>query len=406
MGYQALIERIPAHIPPELVWDHNLATYMQELDDPWLAGSRLHDGPDIVWATEAAYGQPGWIVTRYAPMQEVMLDHVHFTSEAPQMGPLLGVDWELNPIGFDPPRHFKYRQALNPFFTPKAIRALDADIRAICTELLDPVVPQGGCDFVGEFALKFPSYVFLALMGMPREMLPQFLVWEDLFMRAPDPAQRLEAARGILDYLRDFAAEQRRAPSTDLMRGILAAEFDGRPLDEGEVLGMLYLLYLGGLDTVYSSLGWHMRHLARDPALQQRLRRNPQDIPKAVDELTRCYAVSKTLRTVVSDYGFHGAPLRAGDTIHTPTYLAARDPRAFERPHEVDIDRRERTISFGYGVHVCLGVHLAKRELQIVLQMLLERCADIRLVPGEPIPFHTGSVLGVDRLMLAWGSRD
>jgi cytochrome P450 len=404
MGYLPLTERVPAHVLPELVWDRSFSAFMQELDDPWLAGSRLHEGPDIVWATEAAYGQPGWIVTRHAPMQEVLVDHRNFTSEAPQMAPLLGVDWELNPINFDPPAHFKYRQVLNPFFTPRAVRQMDAAIRAICSELLDPLVPRGGCEFIGDFALKFPSYVFLALMGMPREMLPQFLEWEDGFMRAPDPELRLAAARGILGYLELFVEEQRIAPSTELMRGILDAEIDGRPLSQGEIMGMLYLLYLGGLDTVYSSLGWHMRHLARDPALQVRLRSNPQDIPRAVDELTRAFAVSKTLRTVARDIEFHGVPMRAGDPIHTPTYLAARDPRVFERPHEVDIDRRTRAISFGYGAHICLGVHLAKRELRIVLEMILGRCNDVRLVEGEPIPFHTGSVLGIDRLVLEWGT--
>jgi hypothetical protein len=116
------MQKTPSHIPPRLVSDNSLSAFMRELDDPWLAGARPHGGPDVIWATDAAYGKPGWIITRHTPMQEALKDHERFTSQAHgDVANLLGVAWRLNPIEFDPPAHSKYGHILNPFFAPKSV---------------------------------------------------------------------------------------------------------------------------------------------------------------------------------------------------------------------------------------------------------------------------------------------
>ena len=149
-----------------------------------------------------------------------------------------------------------------------------------------------------------------------------------------------------------------------------------------------------------------MRHLAGDALLQKRLRANPEDIPPAVDEFSRAFGVAAPGRTVANDFTFHGVSMRRGDTVLLPTYLASRDPRAFENPHVIDIDRRARNnLSFATGPHTCLGMHLARREIRIVLQELLARLQNIRMAAGESYEFHTGSVLGIDRLPLVWEPR-
>ena len=116
-----------------------------------------------------------------------------------------------------------------------------------------------------------------------------------------------------------------------------------------EILGTWFLFYVAGLDTVYSTLGWVMHHLANDQPLQDRLRSNPQDIPKAVDEFTRAYAVAAPHRRVTEDFDFHGVRLHKNDVVLLPTYLASRDPRAYENPHKIDIDRGARSITFATG---------------------------------------------------------
>ena len=393
----------PDHVPPNLYWDHNLVEFTAELDDPFVSGARLHDGPDVIWARDVGFGQPAWVLTRYAHQEEVYLDPRRFSSDRIMgLNDMLGVSWRMNPIEFDPPMHGIYRQIMNPYFSPRAVNALDAEVRATCDALIADFESRGGCEYIGDFAIKFPSYIFLALMGMPREMLPQFLAWDHTLWRTADVAVRTACARAILHYTERFVEEQRKTPSTDLMRGFFAARVGERPLSTEEILGMCYLLYTAGLDTVYSSLGWHMRHLAGDHRLQTRLRGHPEAIPRAVDELTRAFCVVSSMRKVTGDMDFHGVALRKGDEVYLPTYLAARDPRAYPNPHVVDIDRHPKILAFATGPHTCLGMHFARRELRIVLEAFLTRFKNIRIPDGERYKYHSGCVVGIDYLPLEW----
>ena len=397
---------IPAHVPPELVWEHNLAAFARELDDPWLSVARLHEGPEIIWARGASRGQPGWIPTRYPLIQEVFTNASLFMSgDSNDIADLLGVEWRLNPLEIDPPAHMAYRQILQPWFVPSAINKLESMARGVARELIANVEDQGGCEFIGDFASLFPSYIFLALLGLPRDMLPQFLEWERTFMRAPNMADRVMAARAIKEYLEGYVEQRRSEPRDDLTTAILTAQIDGRPLNHGEVMGMCMVLYLGGLDTVMSSLGWYFRHLSGDQALQKRLKDNPQDIPGAVEDFLRAYGVTGTRRTVTQDTEFHGVKMKKGDWIVVPTYIASRDPGQYENPHIVDPDRRARHLTLATGVHNCLGIHLAKREIKIVLEEWLKHFSNIRIPEGEKAIWHTDGVWSVSRLPLIWDRR-
>jgi cytochrome P450 len=220
------------------------------------------------------------------------------------------------------------------------------------------------------------------------------------------PTSANDAAAGmaaVIAYLELFIREQRVRPTTDLMHGVLAARYDEqRPLTEKEVLGVVFILYIGGLDTVYSTLGWIFWHLAHDQALQERLRYQPEVIPQAVEELLRAYSVASSARRVRSDFAFHGVRMRAGDHMLLSLPLAGRDPQAYDNPHRVDIDRPVRHIAFGTGPHTCIGLRLAKREIRIVLETLLTQFTKIRMPPGAQIAFHTSNVFGIDRLPLEW----
>jgi len=392
-------------IPSVLAWDHALAQYAHELDDPFLALGRLHDGPEILWIRDAGFGQPGWLPTRHDVIAEVLVDHEHFSSARATSATeqLLGVSWRLSPLEFDPPQHHAYRYILQPFFMPRAVNGLDAVVRETCDALLAEIAAQGSCEFIGDFSSRFPAYIFLALLGMPRDRLPEFLVWEDALLRGADNAERVAAAREILAYLEKFVAAQRVAPATELLRAIFSARIGDRGLDEGEILGMLFLLYIGGLDTVNSTLGWVVRHLAMDPALQQRLKDRPDDISIAVEELSRAYAIAYASRTVTQDFVFHGVPMRKGDHVQIVTALANRDASIYPAPHRIDIDRQVRgSLSFATGPHTCLGIHLAKREIRLVIEAVLARMPNLRLQPNETYQYHTNSGIGIDRLMLNW----
>lgn len=400
---EVLTAHVPDHVPVDLVWNHSLNEFAHELDDPYIAASRLHDGPGIIWAREACLGKPGWVLTRHALIQEAFLDYEHFSStRGSTTSAVLGPVVRLIPVEVDPPEHHAYRHLLNPHFTPRTVNELELSVRQLCDSLIAKFESRRSCEFTSQFGQIFPNSIFLTLMGMPQAMLPQFLKWEEMMLRGGNHANHLAAAAAVLQYLQGFAAEQRANPQTSLMKGIVSGSIEGRPLTDDEIVGTCFLLYLGGLDTVYSSLGWIMRHLAGDQALQQRLRDNPKDIPLAVEEFARAFAVAAPQRRVAKDFNFHGVSMHKDDVVLLPTYLASRDPQAYENPHVVDIDRHARNITFATGPHTCLGVHLAKREIRIVLEAFLSRFKNIRIPDGEAYAYHTGGVLGVDRLPLVW----
>jgi cytochrome P450 len=393
----------PDHVPAERIWDHDYAAFLSELDDPFLAGARLQEGPDIIWVTNASYGNPAWIFTRHDLIQEGFANHRLFSSRrGPLMAAVLDPRWSLLPVEADAPDHAQYRSVLAPFFSPQAMDRRLGEVDALSTSLIDAFIDKGRCDFIPEFAEILPNAIVISMMGMPREMLRQFLDWEADMTRGATNEVRIQANAAVVDYLQTFIAEQTRNPTSELMQAIIAGRRKDRPLDAMEILGIVHLLYAAGLDTVFASLGWMMRHLASDQPLQDRLRANPADIRPAVEEFTRAFGVSSPARTVAADMEFHGVRMKKGEDILLSTFLAGRDPRAWDDPHRIDIDRKPRHVTFGAGPHICLGIHLAKREMRIVLEQFLARMRDIRIADGDSFAFHTTGTIGVDRLILEW----
>jgi cytochrome P450 len=395
--------RAPPHVPPELIWDHSFADFLNELDDPYLAGARLHDGPGVIWATNADYGMPAWVFTRHALIEEGFADYEKFSNaRGPITARIMDPGWVMLPVEADRPAHFYYRQALQPFFTPAAVAARAAEVQGLCDSLIDAFVARGACEFMGDFASILPNAIVVSLLGLPREMLPQFLEWEHTVTHDPDPSRRVEANTAIIDYLKAFIAEQKAGPRSALLDAVLSGHVEDRPFNGGEILGIVYLLFAAGLDTVFNTLGWIMRQLALDPALQARLRDRPQDIPAAVEEFSRAFGVSAPKRTVARDMVFHGVEMKKGDDVMLSTLLAGRDPRAYANPHVIDIDRAPRPVTFGRGPHVCIGIHLAKREMKVMIETFLARMNDIRIPEGTKLTFQTNSTIGLQQLPLAW----
>ncbi|MDO7843780.1 cytochrome P450 [Sphingomonas immobilis] len=395
---------VPAHVPPERVWNHEPAAFAAQFDDPFVGIAQLHDGPDIVYAKHPQIKPGVWLPTRFAVINDIFLDAARFSSvNNIAIGPLLGVDWRLNPVDFDPPEHMRYRQILQPFFQPSAINRYDEHLRDVSRELIDRFEQRGSCEFVSEFSNLFPTYFFLDLLGMPREMLPQFLEWSEAYVRGETIEAKVVGARSILKYIEGYVEDRRNDQRDDLVSGILNAEINGRPLDHGEVIGMIMLVYFGGLETVVSSLGWYFQHLATHPELQARLRDNPADIPGAVNDYIRAYGVVGTRRLVTEDVRFHGVELKKGDMIMVPGFLASRDDRQFADPHVIDPDRKARHLSFATGVHNCLGAHLARREITIAFEEFLSRFANIRVAESGAFDWTTAGVWAVTRLDLTWG---
>lgn len=398
----------PDHVPESLIWPYKLDEFTAEGDDPYLAAARLHDleGPGIIWAKEASLGKPGWVLLHNDLIREAYVDVEHFSSTRDaSSGDVIGQDMvRMIPVEVDPPEHAQYRKILNPLFTPKHVQQYADMVEETCNRLIDGIKDPSSCEFIGEFAEQFPNSIFLSLAGLPQEELPQFLQWERQLLRSGNEGnyeKSTEAAGLIFKYLYGFIMKEKENPNrTEFIDTLINGTVERRPLTDNEILGYLFLFYVAGLDTVYSTLGWMFRHLAQDQALQNHLRNNPEDIPKAVEEFARAFAVPAPHRRIAKDFEFHGVKMRKDDVVLLPLYLAARDPRVYDDPHKIDINRGGRNLSFATGPHLCLGIHLAKRELRVALEAFLSRFKEIRLKEGDNYEYHVGGVLGVDRLPL------
>lgn len=401
------IKRFPDHVPPELIWDHDIDEFVAEAGDPYEAVVQLHDGPDIVWAAGGYRGVGGWLLTRHDDIEAVYIDTEHFSVREhfySVFSEVLGVPWVFIPQAIDPPRHLGFRQVIQPFFQPGAVKKMEANIREICRSLISDLKGRKSFDYIEDFARFFPTTIFLDLLDLPRENLAQFLEWETTMIRGETNEIRRGAMRAIVEYLEDRIEERRREPGNDLISRVLAAEVGGKPMEPDDVIGMCSLLYAAGLDTVLGSMGWHMYRLAREPHLQEQIRDNPGNIMNVVDELCRAYGVVRNRRTVIKDFEFKGVKMKAGDWVNIPTMLASRDGRKYPNPHEIDFSRKDRGMTFGGGIHYCLGIHLARLEMKIVLEEVLAAFPNIRLAPGKDMTYHTVGVWGVDSLPIVWGS--
>jgi len=362
--------------------------------------------PPIFWAPGAHRAEDGaWVPRRYADLQQIYMDTEHFSSrDFAGFGKLVGQDWFLIPAEADPPLHQLYRLTLNPMLAPSRIALLEDKIREHARRRLSALKAKGGCEFVADFAFEFPIRIFLDLMGLPQEGMAQFLEWEFAIVRATSLEEVAKATKEITEYLTEACDERRRIPRNDLLTLGVQAEVEGRKLTPDELTGFCFNLFIGGLDTVSTNMSSHFRHLAERPDHQSYLRANPDKIPNAVEELMRAYASVTTSRRCAAETTIGGVTMMPGDVVLLPTPLAAHDPEAFPNPEVVDLDRKPRHLSFAIGPHVCIGIHLARRELKIAIEEALAVLPEFAIEPGAQITSFLGDIIGPCELPLTWDS--
>lgn len=395
---------IPDHVPGNRVHPFPFPYGMTVAGDPFKTMMEVtRNAPEVFFAEDVGPGgMPAWLLRRAKDLRAVYLDTEHFTTEdfAP-FAKILGANWNLLPVEVDPPRHALYRGLLQPLFTPAAMNKLDAGIRRYAQDGVSAFRATGECEYMEDFAFKFPIKVFLELMGLPQEMTPQFLEWEMALLHNHDMQVLAGAAQALVEYLTGEIAARRKQPRDDLITHLVKAEIEGRKLTDDELIGFTFLLFIGGLDTVSANMGLHAAHLAENPDHQHFLRSNPDKIPDAIEEMMRAYSPVSTFRTCIKKVEVNGVTMMPGDKVVMCTTLAGRDPAEYTDPDEVRFDRRPRHNAFGYGVHLCVGLHLARRELRIALEEFLAAIPEFSLKPGHTLQYHTG-VLQPVTLPLVW----
>ena len=395
---------IPDHVPSSLVRPFPYVFGMTTAADPfgeWAAA--VHDGPEIFYAPHAYPGAtPAWIVRRVEDLRKIYFDTETFSSkDFSPFAKLIGDTWTNLPVEIDPPNHAKYRAFINPLFTPSAMAKLEEKIRGYAVEYIEGFRERGECEFMADFAFEFPIKVFLELMDFPLSNTRQFLEWETGLLHSLDMATIAEATRNVVGFLRDEIEDRRRNPRGDIISYALGVEVDGRKLNEDELVGFAFNLFIGGLDTVSTNMGLQFLHLARNPQHQQLLKDDPRQIPHAIDEMMRAYAAVTTFRTCTRETEFYGVKMMPGDKVAMSTTLAGRDPQEFPEPGEVRFDRNPRHVSFGFGPHMCVGMHLAKREMRIAIEEFVNRIPQFGLRPGHAVEYHLGMIQPVT-LPLVW----
>jgi cytochrome P450 len=315
---------------------------------------------------------------------------------------------QMIPLAIDPPKHADYRRVLDPMFGPKRIDAMEPDLRAQVRSHIDAVAPLGRCDVVADLSYKFPTQAILTLFGLPVEHLPQFLDWATGIIKdanvtnlGQEPPQRvIDCSMALFGFLAEQLEAKRSHPGNDMLSSILALDGDDAWTD-GEILGLCFLIVLAGLDTVTGAIGYSLLNLATDPELRHRLIGDPALIGPFVEEVLRLDGpVPGVPRLTTADVEVEGVTIPAGSAVMLMLGTANREvPSAADAPHEMNLTAKPTHLSFGGGIHRCLGSHLARRELRLTIEEFHARIPDYRLA-GEAHTLWPAGTLGLQSLPL------
>ncbi|OBI19814.1 cytochrome [Mycobacterium sp. E2327] len=402
------MDRVPPNLVTDFdVYDPSLATPVDVFQRR--VAELAAKGP-VVYSP--AYGGH-WVVTHYKEIQQVLTDPETFSSYPNNL--VTPMDFgKFIPLELDPPEHTAYRHVLQPLFSPQRMKKLSDSIRSVVNELIDGFAPRGQAEFISEFAHELPARIFLALMDWPLEDAPLFTEATDVVLfgkpgGTPEESDQARIAAGltVAGYFQKVIEDRRNNPRDDATSILINTEVelpDGtRLLQDQELILMFYLLLMGGLHTVQGSLAWAIMHLVENPTQRDRIVADPSVIPKAVEEILRIEAAVAAGRRATRDLELGGVSIAEGDQLLLMLCSANRDPDAFPQPSDFDINRNpNRHLSFGAGVHRCLGSHLGRVELTIALEELHRRIPDYQLVESDPPVFHSTQVRGCLRMPITF----
>lgn len=352
----------------------------------WHEGDASFDGP------QGSAG-PFWCVTGYDDVVTVNRDNATFSSAA-----RLVFMWDpddenleqqrLLMLNMDPPLHTRYRRLINKGFTPRMVSELETTMRKRTREIIDRVAEKGECDFVTEVAAELPLQVIADLMGVPQDDRHKLFEWSNRMIGADDPEYGIteeiaqQASMELYAYAAQLAEEKRANPKDDLISVLTTAEVDGERLSGLEIDLFFLLLSVAGNETTRNLISHGMVDLLNNPDQLEKVRANRALLPGTVEEMLR-YAspVMHFRRTATTDVELSGQPIKAGDKVVIWYISANRDEKIFADPYTFDIERtpNEHVAFGGGGPHFCLGANLARLEITVMFDEVLDRLDDIEL---------------------------
>jgi cytochrome P450 len=343
-----------------------------------------------------------YLLTRYADVWGASLDTGTFISGEGTTVPQHPT--RMPPEDVDPPEHRTYRRILDPYFSPKAMRIHEPWIRDIVRAMFDAIPDQTRFDFCRDFSIGLPKRIICRMVGVSDDHLEVLGPAMDVLNGEYNKVEEAQAAGETMYRHLAKVLEERRSqqPRDDLISLLLAADFDGRPLDDLEIQHMLILIFLGGTETSSGAMGGMMLWLADHPEDFARLRDQPELMQTAIDEFVRYVSpVPYMARTVSTDTEVQGCPMHTGDKVLLGFGPGNWDPEKFDRHDEVVLDRRPNPhLGFGAGPHRCLGAHLVKTEVQLVLEEAMRRWDSFEVEDRSEIYFQLGQARNIKRLPL------
>lgn len=392
---------IPRHVDSTRVveFDYMNPPGMEE-GDIYKALSSLHQGPDIVWTPHHG---GHWILTRFDDIKWMQESWQIFSNT--EIGVPVGRCPFMPPITFDPPNHSRYRAVFNPYFAKRKVEEeYQPRVRKIIVDLIEGLHPKGSCEFVSEFSFVAPLRIFWDFVDLPYERREEFLAWGRAMAGFGTVEERFAAHGELSKYLGELLDERLENPGDDIFTGISQWRNNPRYQKREELVGMAELVFIGGQDTVASQMGFAMQRLAERPELQQRLKDDPDIIPAAVEELLRRHGVTSTARLIMQDVERKGVEMKQGEMVMGVVGLSSIDERVYDDPFTVDFDRGPVPYNtLGNGAHKCVGQHVGRMELRVMLEEWSRRMPNVRIDPDKPAPrSQPGPVTGVEHLHLAW----
>lgn len=398
------LDQVPPHVPAELVFRTGLTSGPEFLASPHEYMADLHRTRPPIYYDVSDFGNM-WHFIKHEDALFALRHPELFSNEGNSPFPRDPDDYfYFIPPEIDPPHHRKYRNIVDPMFSPAGVKKLEGKIRQLANELIDRIIDKGECEFTTAFSRPLPVLIFLELVGLPKENLDLFVTWADDLMHSESPEVMGRTLKKITTYLTEVIREKQAHPDEGVFSVIANARVDGQPLAYKEILGFCTFLFIGGLDTVYATLNNVWLWLARHPERRREIiSRMDADADKIVEELLRRYSVTYSGREVAQDLEMRGVQLRKGDRITCILPACNFDPDVFPDPLAVDFDRPRKTIlAFTVGVHSCMGGHLARLETKIALQEWLRRIPDFGVRPGATIEYRPGGVIGPHHVPLTW----
>lgn len=377
-------------------------TYAQGM--PYDELKRLRDEGPVVKLDDPITGVPYWAVVRQKEMDFVSKNPQLFSSAARSAFPM-EYDQDIveaihhkTIINMDPPLHQKVRRVVRAAFTPKMVDSYEPTFRAHAKRIVDAVASKGQCEFVEQVAAELPLLAILELMGVDLEDRKQFFDWTNTMIFADDPDMSTTeedgqiAAAEVIGYAMNIAAKHRESPMSNITGALLDGEVDGAPISEEEFGWMFVLILVGGNESTRTVTAQGMRLLMENPDQLQYLVDNPDKIPDATEEMLRYNtAFTAMRRTAMEDIELGGQQLKKGDKVVLHYHATNHDEDVFgDDAMTFDVRRAERMPalakelrSFGIGQHFCIGSHLARLELRVIMEEVIGRIRNPKF-NGEP----------------------